>query len=340
MIATAGSTMDLLAERGRLLLEQAMEIWISGGWAMLGIAAVALLMFGLGFDMQLRLRAKKFLAVPEKRWRLWLDQPELRKGPIGKLIGEVTAGKTLKQTLNIFREVRKRELAPFSRDLRVMKICVNAAPLLGLLGTVVGMLTTFGALSTGSGGDQTMEKIAAGISEALVTTETGLIVALPGLFFQYQLTRKHERYKAFLAHLETVCTQYQHRRNRQAELAEELDATAGRPGGAGATQAPAVEPPVTRDAESTDEPSGTQEAAKPADASPSDQQSTGPAGEASTATGEDPPNATSPPPEETTGRATAEQEDAASPKRDDGGQPSEDADEGEAKDDRQERSDG
>jgi len=52
-----------------------------------------------------------------------------------------------------------------------------------------------------------MGLVAEGISEALVTTETGLVIALPGLFFQYQLVRKHERYKAFLARLETVCNQ-------------------------------------------------------------------------------------------------------------------------------------
>ncbi len=99
-----------------------------------------------------------------------------------------------------------------------MKICVSAAPLLGLLGTVTGMLATFGALASGSGGDKTMGLVAKGISEALITTETGLVIALPGLFFQYQLARRHERYKTFLAHLETVCTQtlYKaaHRRRR------------------------------------------------------------------------------------------------------------------------------
>jgi len=88
-----------------------------------------------------------------------------------------------------------------------MKICVTAAPLLGLLGTVTGMLATFGALASGSGGEKTMGLIAEGISEALITTETGLIVALPGLFFQYQLSRRLESYKVFLAHLETICTQ-------------------------------------------------------------------------------------------------------------------------------------
>ena len=57
-----------------------------------------------------------------------------------------------------------------------------------------------------------MGKIASGISEALITTETGLVIALPGVFYQYATSRRLQRYKAFLAHLETVCTQTVHRR--------------------------------------------------------------------------------------------------------------------------------
>ncbi|MBU0753768.1 MAG: MotA/TolQ/ExbB proton channel family protein, partial [Planctomycetes bacterium] len=41
----------------------------------------------------------------------------------------------------------------------------------------------------------------------LITTETGLVIALPGLFFQYHLVRRYERYKAFLTQVQTVCTQ-------------------------------------------------------------------------------------------------------------------------------------
>jgi biopolymer transport protein ExbB len=59
-----------------------------------------------------------------------------------------------------------------------------------------------------------MALIASGISEALITTETGLVIALPGLFFQYQLARRHQGYRAFLAHLETVCSQALRRRPR------------------------------------------------------------------------------------------------------------------------------
>ena len=186
---------------------QASSIWLSGGWGMLALAANALVMLALGMHVLFKLREKKYHSVSEKIWRRWIDNPNERKGPIGELLNFVTGADSLKQTSIFFEELRSTEIAPFERDLHVMKICVAAAPLLGLLGTVTGMLATFGALATGSGGDKTMGLVAEGISEALITTETGLIIALPGLFFQYQLSRKLESYKVFLAHLETLCTQ-------------------------------------------------------------------------------------------------------------------------------------
>jgi len=192
---------------------QAVEIWRDGGWAMIAIAVIALGMFGMGIHIWIRLRGTGFLAVPEKRWRRWIDHPAEREGRIGDLLEFVTGGASIKDTAYFFKQLRSTETPPFERDLRVMKICVSAAPLVGLLGTVTGMLTTFGALATGSGGDKTMGMIAGGISEALITTETGLVIALPGLFFHYNLSRTFQRYKAFLAHLETVCTQTLHHRS-------------------------------------------------------------------------------------------------------------------------------
>ncbi len=189
------------------LWEQAIEIWLAGGWAMIAIAIISFVMFGLGSHVHLRLLGKGFTSTREKTWRRWINHPEERKGPIGELLNFVTGAKTLKDSSIFFEELQATEITPFERDLRVMKICVSAAPLMGLLGTVTGMLATFAALASGSGGDKTMSLVAEGISEALITTETGLVIALPGLFLQYQLTRKLERYKAFLAHLETVCAQ-------------------------------------------------------------------------------------------------------------------------------------
>lgn len=199
------------------LFQQTAEIWLSGGWAMVALTVNALILFGLGVHIHLRLNEKGFRSVPEKTWRRWISHPEERKGPIGELLDFVTGGTSLKQTAVFFEELRSTEIKPFARDLRVMKICVSSAPLLGLLGTVTGMLATFGALASGSGGDKTMGMIADGISEALVTTETGLIIALPGLFFQYHLSRGHDKYREFLAHLETVCTQKIYRQLRKGE---------------------------------------------------------------------------------------------------------------------------
>jgi biopolymer transport protein ExbB len=189
------------------LWEQALSIWQDGGWAMIAIAATALVMFALGLNVSLKLSGKGFASVSERTWRHWIDHPDQRKGPIGELLDFVAGASSLKDASVYFEECRAAEIAPFERDLRVMKICVSAAPLLGLLGTVTGMLATFSALAVGSGGEKTMALVAEGISEALVTTETGLVIALPGLFFQYHLARKLERYKVFLAHLESVCTQ-------------------------------------------------------------------------------------------------------------------------------------
>lgn len=206
--------MDAVVEHLRTLWEQACAIWLSGGWAMIGIAAMALVMFAMGMHVHLKLQEKGFQSVPENTWRRWIDRPEERRGPIGELLDFAAGGRSLRESAALFEELRSTEIAPFERDLRVMRICVGGAPLLGLLGTVTGMLATFSALATGSGGDKTMDLVAEGISEALVTTETGLVIALPGLFFQYQLARKHERYKAFLTHLETVCAQRLYRKLR------------------------------------------------------------------------------------------------------------------------------
>ncbi|MCG8432354.1 MAG: MotA/TolQ/ExbB proton channel family protein [Candidatus Omnitrophica bacterium] len=203
--------MNTLVVQVHNLCEQAVTIWMSGGWAMVALAVNALVLFGLGMHVFLKLNAKGFQAIPEKTWRRWINCPGERKGPIGEMINFVTGAASLKETARLFRDLHDSEIIPFERDLRVMKVCVSAAPLLGLLGTVTGMLATFGALSAGSGGEKTMGLVAQGISEALITTETGLVIALPGLFFQYQLSRKHQRYKSFLAHLETICNQMLHR---------------------------------------------------------------------------------------------------------------------------------
>lgn len=69
------------------------------------------------------------------------------------------------------------DLAAARATLRVLACLVGALPMLGLLGTISGMIATFGSLS--SAVDFRTDDVAGGIREALVTTEAGLLLAIP-----------------------------------------------------------------------------------------------------------------------------------------------------------------
>lgn len=189
------------------LLAQTGEIWQQGGWAMWPIATLALVMFCMGLHIWGQLRGKAFKKHPESEWRRWINRPQDRRGKVGEILDAVGRQKSSAETVQAFEEITVSETLPIERDLKVMKVCVSAAPLVGLLGTVTGMLSTFAGLASGRGAEDTLQKVAGGISEALITTETGLVIALPGLFFLHVLGGSFSKYKAFLAHLETVVVQ-------------------------------------------------------------------------------------------------------------------------------------
>jgi biopolymer transport protein ExbB len=74
------------------------------------------------------------------------------------------------------------------RSLAAISVLAAVAPLLGLLGTVIGMIETFDVISIfGTGNARAM---AGGISVALITTQSGLLIAIPGLFLSGMLERK------------------------------------------------------------------------------------------------------------------------------------------------------
>lgn len=84
-------------------------------------------------------------------------------------------------------------VSSFDKYLAVIGVLAAMAPLLGLLGTVTGMIATFDIISVfGTGNARAM---ADGISQALITTQTGLLVAIPGLYMFSFLTRKAENLK-------------------------------------------------------------------------------------------------------------------------------------------------
>jgi biopolymer transport protein ExbB len=77
-----------------------------------------------------------------------------------------------------------------------IKIIAVVAPLLGLLGTVTGMIQTFQAITLyGAGDPQTM---AGGISQALVTTVLGLVVAIPTVFLHWLVSTRAKRIEGIL----------------------------------------------------------------------------------------------------------------------------------------------
>jgi biopolymer transport protein ExbB len=191
------------------ICREALAIWQSGGWAMIVLAANAFILFFLGLSVKIRLMGKPYRCISGNTCREGIENHRNRTGCefLHQFIGFVMNSGSIHQMMLLFKEFRLNEIFPFARDLRIMKVCVAAAPLLGLLGTVSGMLTMFDALSVGSGGEKTLGMVAGGISEALVTTETGLIIALPGLFFLHHLQQALDRYREFLSCLETECAQ-------------------------------------------------------------------------------------------------------------------------------------
>jgi biopolymer transport protein ExbB len=73
--------------------------------------------------------------------------------------------------------------------LRVLPILLSALPLLGLLGTITGLLTTFRAMAASNELDQSF--VSSGIAEALITTQLGLIMVIPGLLLREWIRRRY-----------------------------------------------------------------------------------------------------------------------------------------------------
>ncbi len=101
--------------------------------------------------------------------------------------------KNVKMFKVLYREFLMGAVGDLSQGLTTISVWISVAPLLGLLGTVTGMVATFRSImlfGTGSPGF-----MAEGISIALVTTKTGLAVAVPALLFHLFLVNMRNRLK-------------------------------------------------------------------------------------------------------------------------------------------------
>lgn len=182
------------------LLEQIEE----GGpivWPILAILALGLLIIleRVFFLLRKRLNSEGFmqrLAVcsTSNEWQECETFCEkYRNKPIARVIQAGLQYRTLQreEMENILQEAILREIPPMERFLSTLGMLAAIAPLLGLLGTVTGMIDTFHVITLHGTSDPRL--MSGGISEALVTTMLGLGVAIPLMLAQTLLNRSIEK---------------------------------------------------------------------------------------------------------------------------------------------------
>jgi biopolymer transport protein ExbB len=186
------------------MLAKIIGIWISGGWVMIPLALLAVLIYSTGLQLLVYLRKGNMQLGHESQWLVWIQEPAKATGRVGEIIRYTQADVTAaKQVRNRFEEIRLDLVTTVERRLAFLTTLVASAPLMGLLGTVIGMLGTFTAISMG-GGAETAAMVAEGISEALITTQTGLFIALPGIFLTLVIRRRKHAVEAALARIESL----------------------------------------------------------------------------------------------------------------------------------------
>ena len=168
-----------------------LEIVQAGGWVMLPIIAGSILAFAIILERLWTLQEKRVLPpnLSKEVWALVKDD-SLSRRQIDTLNNSSPLGQILAAGINNRhrnREVMKESIEDtgrhvvheLNRYLNSLGTIAAISPLLGLLGTVIGMVNVFAAITTHGVGDPGV--LAGGISEALITTAAGLCVAIPSL---------------------------------------------------------------------------------------------------------------------------------------------------------------
>ncbi len=166
-----------------------------GGIVMLPLVLVSLVMWILIMDRIFffrRLRRKNMSA--RVAWdhihRQRMPDPMQYRGIVSLLVAEYLEHRSGDRTIDRF--ILDERVAHINRRLKaylaVIGVLAAIAPLLGLLGTVTGMIAAFDVLAIFGTGNA--KALAGSISEALITTQTGLLVAIPGLYMKGFLDRR------------------------------------------------------------------------------------------------------------------------------------------------------
>ncbi len=170
-----------------------LEIILAGGWLMVPILFCSTLAVAIIIERFWTLRRSKVtppgLADTVAAWaaRSELDQLHLQQLRSDSPLGQVYAAALVNRRRS--REVIKEAVEDTGRHvvhelenfLNTLGTIAGISPLLGLLGTVIGMIKVFSTIMTSGTGDASV--LAGGISQALITTAAGLTIAIPCYFF-------------------------------------------------------------------------------------------------------------------------------------------------------------
>jgi biopolymer transport protein ExbB len=182
------------------LYQEALRVWTAGGWLMLPLLGLAVFMYYTALDLYLRLRMHFLLR--SKVYQLSDDalKSELSNSLITLKQLLLTEATSTHEVRRHFKQVRQEYLPIINRRIRFLAIIITAGPLVGLLGTVTGMLVTFNGMIVPHGSK--FENMIGGISEALITTQTGLLVSIPALVVLSFIIQRRNQLERCIARLE------------------------------------------------------------------------------------------------------------------------------------------
>jgi len=170
-----------------------LEIILAGGWMMVPILLCSTFAVAIVIERFWTLRKRKVtpdgLATTVEDWatKHELDGRHLEELRTSSPLGRVYAAalRNRKRSRELIKEAvedtGRHVVHDLERFLNTLGTIAGITPLLGLLGTVIGMIKVFSAIMVSGVGDANV--LAGGISEALITTAAGLTVAIPSFFF-------------------------------------------------------------------------------------------------------------------------------------------------------------
>lgn len=181
-----------------------LEILLAGGWMMFPIVLCSIVAVAIVIERFWTLRSGN--VVPEgvgAQVEAWAAADELDLEHLNRLRADSALGKVLAAALanrHRSRDVIKEAVEDTGRHvvhelerfLNTLGTIAGVTPLLGLLGTVIGMIRVFSAITVHGVGNP--NELAGGISEALITTAAGLTVAIPSYFFFRYFKGRVEEY--------------------------------------------------------------------------------------------------------------------------------------------------